>query len=424
MDDSVKEKISKKRALARALRRAPRILWKMVLAIVFVAVALVVAMSVSPIYDFVEPTRFAGPDIYNPYADFDTLKGWKRANFHTHTRVDGLMNECEYWPDKVLEAYENLGYDIVTFSNHNRLTSHPTDAELQVNLYEHGYNLFKFHKLAFGAKEVLGFDHLLPLLASQKQFQIELLSKDADIVQLNHPLRTPTLSESQLQKLSGYRLIELDSGKSTTNEYWDSALSAGRYCFGVANDDLHFPDRSNKIAMRCTFLCTPSAKYGDILATLNKGCFYAMRIPDYGNGDWAAKREGNSSLPRIEDIGLKDSVLYVRFSEPATLVEVTGEHRRVLATHSGCDSVAYAMHSSDPYARVTAYFSDGEVIYTNPFARYDSSVASSPFNEARPQVNIFLTIIFNLLLLMICVADGYLFYKYIIKRDDKAGVER
>jgi hypothetical protein len=47
--------------------------------------------------------------------------------------------------------------------------------------------------------------------------------------------------------------MELDTHVSTENEYWDWALSAGHYSFGVANDDsppgppldhrhpLHFP---------------------------------------------------------------------------------------------------------------------------------------------------------------------------------------
>ena len=82
------------------------------------------------------------------------------------------MNECDYWPDKVLEAYESLGYDIVTFSNHNEQTTHPKGEAYRSNGYEHGYNLFKFHKLVFGADKVEHFDHLLPILASQKQFQI------------------------------------------------------------------------------------------------------------------------------------------------------------------------------------------------------------------------------------------------------------
>lgn len=393
-----------------------RALLKSCIAIVLLATLGIVASSVSPIYDFVPTHRFAGSDIYNPYHNFDPAKGWKRANFHTHTRVEGITNECSHTPEEVLAAYESLGYNIVTFSNHNKKTNHPKGEEHQSNSYEHGYNLLKFHKLVFGADKVEHFDHLLPILPSQKQFQIELLADDADLIQLNHPLRTPTLTKSQLERLSGYKLIELDSGKSTENEYWDSALSAGRYSFGVANDDLHYPDKTSKIARRCNFLCTPSTRYADILQTLNKGCFYSMRIPDYGNGDWAVKREQNRAVPYIKDICLQDNKIFIRLSEPATSIKIIGQNHTTLAESNACDSIVYTMKASDTYARATAYFTDGEVIYTNPFARYNATTQHSPFVNERPQVNILLTTLFNLLLLIICLADGYLFYKYIVKR--------
>ena len=155
--------------------------------------------------------------------------------------MKGILNECEYWPDETDAAYRKFGYDIVTFSNHNELTVHPYDPLLQVNVYEHGYNLFKYHKLVFGCSDVNLFDHLVPLFASQKQFQLDLLGKESDFIQMNHPLRTIGTSKDHMRKLGGYRIMELDSGKSKENEYWDWALSAGHYSFGLANDDLHFP---------------------------------------------------------------------------------------------------------------------------------------------------------------------------------------
>ena len=229
-------------------------------------------------------------------------------------------------------------------------------------------------------------------------------------------MRTPTLSSSQLERLSGYKLIELDSGKSTENDYWDSALSAGRYSFGVANDDLHYPDISYKIARRCTFLSTLSAKYEDVLATLKSGCFYSMRVPDYGDGDWAVKRAKNRELPYIKDISLTGDVVEVRFSHSADLIKVIGQNHTTLSTAESCDAISYAMKACDSYARVVAYFPDGEVIYTNPFARYDAKIQASPFDVEAPQVNIFLTVLFNLMLLVVCAAGGYALYKYVIKR--------
>jgi hypothetical protein len=112
---------------------------------------------------------------------------------------------------------------------------------------------------------------------------------------------------------------------------------------------------------------------------------------------------------------MQDSVVYVRFSEQADLVKVIGQEHTLLMSSNNCDSIAYAMKTTDPYVRVAAYFSDGEVIYTNPFARYDSTLQATPFCDGLAQVNFVLTILFNLLLLLLCVADGYLLYK-VIKR--------
>ncbi len=389
------------------------IISKTVACILAVALLAVAATSFSPVYRFRAPVPFHGSDIYDPYKDLDSTCSWKRANFHTHTRVDGIMNECEYWPGEVYERLEKLGYDIVTFSNHNKLTDHPFDTALQVNVYEHGYNLFKYHKLVFGCEEVKHYDHLLPIFASQKQFQIDYLGKDADIIQINHPLRTEGLTGKQLEKLSGYHLIELDSGRSTENSYWDIALSSGHYCLGVANDDLHYPDRSSRTGVRCNFLCTPSAGYEDIKTTLLKGCFYSMRVPDYGQGDWDIKYEKNRHLPYIKDIGLKQGTIYISLSHTADSMKVTGQNHSTLMKVDGTDYMEYTLTAYDNYARITAYFPEGEVIYTNPFARYDSSASESPYVDTPLEVNILLTILFNLALLLICIGDVFALYRII-----------
>ena len=400
----------------KKIRGGVRFAGKSIAALLLIAVIIFIVTSTSPIYDFHDPKPFSGKDIFNPYRHLDTAHCWKRANFHVHTRVEGLLNECKYWPEEVYRRLEKFGYDIVTFSNHNELTLHPFDPNLQVNVYEHGYNLFKFHKLVFGSRKVNHFDHLLPLLASQKQFQLDLLGGDADIIQINHPLRTNHFTDEQLSKLNGYQLMELDSGHSTENTYWDSALSAGHYSFGLANDDLHKPDRSNCIAVRCNFLAAPSARYADILRTLRSGAFYAMRIPDYGKGDWALKYAMNKQLPFIRNIGLQDSCIYIALSVPADSIKITGERHRTLALALQTDSAAYTMRASDPYARITAYFPSGEVIYSNPFARYDASQNDSPFTQPTHSVNYTLTILFNLMLLVLLGGTLAIFYKLFFKK--------
>ena len=400
----------------RIVRKIIIIISKTVACIIALAILAAAATSFSPVYRFRAASPFKGPDIYNPYRDLDTSHCWKRANFHTHTKVDGPLNECEYYPDVVLERLERLGYDIVTFSNHNSLTTHPLDSTLQVNVYEHGYNLLKYHKLVFGCKKVNHRDHLLPVFAFQKQHQINYLSESADFIQINHPLRTNSFDHEQLEKLTGYRLIELDSGRSTENAYWDAALSAGHYSFGVANDDLHYPDRSGRIGVRCNFLCCVSGRYKDIKSCLLSGCFYSMRVPDYGNGDWDVKYERNHNLPYVTEIGMEGCTIYIGLSQVADSIKVIGQDHDILMRICGSDRLEYEIEPNDCYARIIAYMPEGEVIYTNPFARYDSSLSDSPYDNTPLKVNILLTILFNLAVVLVCLGDIYLIYLIISVR--------
>ena len=394
-----------------------RILLKIVYSVVVLLFLAVLATSVSPIYDFREPHPFSGPDIFNPYRNLDTANCWKRASLHTHTRVKGPFppNESEAWPQEVYDAYKKLNYDIVTFSNHNEITVHPFDSTLQVNVYEQGYSPYKFHKLVFGSSRVKHFDPLVPFLASQKQFELDRLADGADIVQINHPYRTWGMSRDHMEKLSGYGLIELDTHISTENEYWDWALGAGHYSFGVANDDLHHPQDHRRIGIRCTFLCTPSGRYGDLLQTLRDGCFYAMRVPDYGDGDWEVKYAKNRELPFIEDIGLRKDTVYMKLSSPADSIRVNGQEHRTLALVEKSDSIAYVFAPEDHFARLTAFFPDGAVIYTNPFARYDSALAESPADDMPQRVSIVWTILYNFLLLLLFIETLRLWLK-LLKR--------
>ena len=394
-----------------------RILLKIVYSVVVLLFLAVLATSVSPIYDFREPHPFSGPDIFNPYRNLDTANCWKRASLHTHTRVKGPFppNESEAWPQEVYDAYKKLNYDIVTFSNHNEITVHPFDSTLQVNVYEQGYSPYKFHKLVFGSSRVKHFDPLVPFLASQKQFELDRLADGADIVQINHPYRTWGMSRDHMEKLSGYGLIELDTHISTENEYWDWALGAGHYSFGVANDDLHHPQDHRRIGIRCTFLCTPSGRYGDLLQTLRDGCFYAMRVPDYGDGDWEVKYAKNRKLPFIEDIGLRKDTVFMKLSSSADSIRVNGQDHRTLALVENCDSIAYVFAPEDHFARLTAFFPDGAVIYTNPFARYDSALSESPADDTPQRVSIVWTILYNFLLLLLFIETLRLWLK-LLKR--------
>jgi len=400
------------------VRKLLHILYTAVASLFLLFLMAVWVTSVSPIYSFRAPQPFQGPDIFNPYSALDTVQGWKRANFHTHTRVKGPFppNECEAWPQETYDTYRKLGYDIVTFSNHNELTTHPFDPQLQVNVYEQGYSPFKFHKLVFGSPSVTHWDPLLPILTSQMQFELDYLGRSSDFIQINHPYRTIGLTETDMKALSGYEIMELDTHVSTQNEYWDQALSAGHYSFGLANDDLHHARSAERIAIRCNFLCTPSARYEDLKNTLLGGCYYAMRVPNYGDGDWEEKMEKNQNLPAIRSIGVAGDTLYMALTAQADSIRVNGQNHATLLLARDTDGIEFKLGADEPFARFTAYFPGGEVIYTNPFARYDASVAANPFNNAPQKVNVLMTVLFNLLVLALVFATAYLFIKLYKKK--------
>ena len=92
---------------------------------------------------------------------------------------------------------------------------------------------------------------------------------------------------------------------------------------------------------------------------------------------------------------------------------MTGQGHTTLLSEYGTDRLEYTMKSSDSYARITAWFPEGEVIYTNPFARYDASVAESPYDDTKQDIDIILTILFNLLAAGIAAACIYILYKLI-----------
>lgn len=383
---------------------------KILAAFLLIVIIGLAAFSVSPIYRFSGPEPFSGDRIYNPYADFDSTIGWKRACLHTHTKVDKGINECPYYPDVVYSDYMSYGYDILAFSNHQALTPHPVDSSLYIGVYEHGYNLFKFHLNPFGVKKVEKFDHILPFLLSQKQFMIDRLAEDGDFVQFNHPNRTLSINKNVMEHLSGYRLIEGDSGFGEYDKgagsaltHWDEALSAGRYVHNNISDDNHNSKNLPRIARRCSWINTATPYYEDVKEQLLKGNFYTTRVPNFGN-DSTAKHEGNMQLPKIKDIGLSGDTVYMRLSVPASSIRIISQNGAVVDSVFNTDRIRYAMTTSDPYVRITAWYDDGTTVYTNAFARF--SDGSSPYRDFPHPIRWGMTILWNLLLLAVAAASA------------------
>lgn len=379
----------------KALYKIVRLFGRLLISLAFVVLMAILITSFSAIYNFAEPTPFSGDDIFNPYANFDPDVEWKRTSLHTHTRVEGLLNECDYTADETVDKYLDFGYDIVGISNHNKITAHPNPKQ-DIGIYEHGYNLRNFHKLAIGTERINHFDALYPILASQAQYQLDMLADDCAILELNHPSRSALLDSVCLAKIEGYDIMELSGVNAyLENKHWDWALSAGHYSFALLNDDLHYPDRSSRFAVRCSFLGATETTSEEIISTLNSGNFYSVRVPDYGNGDWDTKQDKNRSLPTIENIGIQGDTIYMKLSHTAEQIRVIGQGHTLLKRVTASDTISYCMRACDPYARLVVSYPDSLIIMTNAFARYDKATMKLPGQMAQHTRNNLATVAYN-----------------------------
>jgi hypothetical protein len=229
-----------------------------------------------------------------------------------------------------------------------------------------------------------------------------MLADECEILELNHPSRSALLDRAHLSKICGYDIMEL-SGITAylQNKHWDWALSAGRYSFALLNDDLHYPDRSSRFAVRCSYLGAKECTSKEILATLKSGLFYSVRVPDYGNGNWEVKRSQNQSLPTIENIGLQGDTIYLKLSHTPEQIRVIGQDHRLLMRATGCDSMAYRMCESDPYARFVVSYPDSLIIMTNAFARYDKATMTSPADRELYTINNLATVLYNIVVVAV-----------------------
>ena len=113
---------------------------------------------------------------------------------------------------------------------------------------------------------------------------------------------------------------------------------------------------------------------------------------------------------------MKGDTVFVSLSHVADSIKMFGQGHTTQLRVDDSSFAAYVMKDDDPYVRFTIYFPTGEVIFSNPFARYDASKATSPVRSNLHTVNVLLTVLFNALLLALLALLVYMFYKTIIKR--------
>ena len=319
----------------------------------------------APVYRFPASQPFAGSALWNPYAHLTGT--WQKANLHAHGVAWGGVTNGKQSDNDVVQAYKRHGYTVAGVSNYGSIAAfHGVDT---IPLYEHGYNIFKSHQLAIGAREVVWLDFPLWQTLDQKQYVIDRVGAAAELVSLNHP--NTAYTDDDMRKLTGYQLMEIVNGPFPVEDLWDPALSNGHVVWAVGNDDAHDITNLRRTFIAWNMIDASSASARDVIDALRSGRTYAVSLV------------GNNADAALKSADVSGSTLTITSTGvPATYLFV-GQGGAVRGTANQVMQATYTFAATDTYIR-TVIRTPNMVMYINPIMRYDGArlpVLASTVNE-------------------------------------------
>jgi len=320
-------------------------------------VAITIPNYNSLIYRFNDSQKFSGNQFYNPYHN---IKGeWIKANFHAHGKAYGGISNGENSAEEMLAKYDTLGYDLACISNYGFVLD-SVSGHKYMPVYEHGFNWMWIHQLVINEKSAKPFDYPLLQLRSNKQFMIDRLKTDNNLIVLNHPNHKKAYTKKDLKYLNNYDFIEGISEFAGSISQWDVALSSGHAVWVLGNDDSH--DLSDyHIGIAWNMINVESDDNDEILQSLKAGKTYATK-------GWLGQEMNQLKYLKVEDGVYKLKLRNV--SDSITLISDNGV---VVSTAVNSDSISYQIKLENTYVRAeifdTEYWNDYTKIYLNPVIR-------------------------------------------------------
>lgn len=326
---------------------------------------------VSKWYIFPEPKPFSGKHWFNPY---ETLNGeWYKSNFHAHSKTWLSLTNGAQTGDSVIAKYNALGYDVIGISDYHSINTWQNfDDPMFIPVYEHGYNIKKSHRLAIGSRKVSFFDFPLIHTLHQKQYLIERLKRNSPVVAIAHPEFFGGHNTEDFKYLSGYDCIEVLNHYRISDKHWDSALSAGKIAWIIANDDSHNVSKKGETGVMWTMIHAEKAIARSILENLSSGKAY---------GVWGSEGLNDNYIKKIK---IDKDTLSILLGKEAKKITLIGQNGAEKAIFHQSDSIFYPLKVQDTYIR-TVVENEKSSMYLNPVFRYDG--VSIPKNQFTCQVN-------------------------------------
>lgn len=248
---------------------------------------------------------------------FSEDKGaWLKGVIHMHTNnSDGLLS-----PKKAVEFYKRNGYDFLSITDHNKITSVEAPllvilgTEVSMGRSQLGH---RYHVVIVGAE-----DYPPKETRDRVQSLIDWARDNGYFLSIAHPYWS-MLSMNDLLKLKGYYAIEVfnalaeaEISRGYSEPYWDFLLHSGRRINAVAVDDAHHYTID---ALRGWIMVNvDSLDSESILDALKRGRYYSSSGPlvkklEYGNNELAVETTPIRSV-KIYSKGMKG----MYFSKPSS----------------------------------------------------------------------------------------------------------
>lgn len=324
-----------------------------------------------PVYDFPEPQPFSGGDIYNPYRKIDA-SDIKKANFQIQSYswfglTDGRRNKNV----EIFQRYKSLNYDVIAISDYMKINRYYQELPGYIPVYEHGYSIFKHHQVVIGATQVNLRDYPVFQTIHHKQHVINVLNSNGALVFLAHPKLRSAYKPDDMRYLTGYDGIEVLNNMRFSVEYWDAALSAGRYVTILSNDDAHDIDNPVEVGHRCTYIISGDISGDSIIQALRTGNSYGADIYRPPGETFKMKELKAKSIPELTGVSLSNDTMTVKVNEKALEFRFIGQQGKIIDRVMNSDHASYVFKRSDTYVRTEIFFSDKTILMLNPLIRYD-----------------------------------------------------
>ena len=377
---------------------------------------LVMFYLMAPVYDFSGPVPFHGDKIYNPYQNMDTAH-WRRYNFQVQSEAWGGITSGRGNSNELIDSvYKMLGFDHVSTSDYQKINRYGSDKASYIPTYEHGYNIFKTHQVCIGADRILWIDLILFQTTSMKQWIIDLLNKDCEIVALAHPNLRGGYPPDDLKKLTRYQLMEVLNRATLSKKHWDIALSSGQMVWLLGDDDAHDVLNSDEVGRTFTVINSPTSGREDIIRSLKAGNAYGVDLFPKTGLTFNERVERLKHVPVVKQVELSGDTLRVAIDPKPMTINFVGQNGKLRHAVQNSAEASYVIKRKDNYIRVEFVYPDGSVIYLNPVIRYEGD---RPGSLLKAEVNQTATMNLRIVYFLIFLTVIYLF-----TRKNRKGIQK